>query len=144
MIFPIKKSIYNDHIIFIIYLWGTDSYFIHKKIQISDVELMNAAYGSSGSFISRVRSKSIWHNTYTGRRLNIRSKSTAIHIPVHKFDLNYSYSISHFSRLPEAVAKEIINRMSNKVMYASIKFDPVINGFNLNEVKIQFHIYERC
>ena len=29
---------------------------------------MNDAYGSSGSFGSKVRSKYIGHNTYTGRR----------------------------------------------------------------------------
>ena len=67
---------------------------------------MSSAYGLSGSFKSRTRSKSIGHNTYTGRRNNFRSKPTPIHGPVHKSDLNYSYSRSHFSRLPQAVAKK--------------------------------------
>ena len=42
--------------------WGTDSYFNNEQIQIGDTELMNAAYGSSGSFGSRVRSKSFGNN----------------------------------------------------------------------------------
>ena len=65
---------------------------------------MNAAYGSSGSSGSRVRSKYIGYNTYTGRRSNFCSNPTPIHGPVHKYDLNYSYSRSHFSRLPQSVA----------------------------------------
>ena len=66
---------------------------------------MSSAYGLSGSFKSRTRSKSIGHNTYTGRRNNFRSKPTPIHVLVYKYYLNYSYSINHFSRLPQAVAK---------------------------------------
>ena len=61
---------------------------------------MNAAYVSSGSFLSRVSSKYIGHNTYTGRRINFRSKLTPIHGAFHKSDLNYIYLRSRFSRLP--------------------------------------------
>ena len=32
----------------------------------------------------------IGHNTYTGRRINLRSKATTINIPIHKSDLNDS------------------------------------------------------
>ena len=39
---------------------------------------MNAAYGSPGSFGSRVRYKSIGNNTYTVRRINLLSKPTTI------------------------------------------------------------------
>ena len=39
---------------------------------------MNDAYGSSGSFGSRVSSKYIGNNTYTGRRSNLYSKPTPI------------------------------------------------------------------
>ena len=85
--------------------WGIDSYFNIETIQICDIEILISAYGSSGSFESRVRSKSIGHNTYIGRRSNFRSKPTPIHGPVHKYDLNHSYSRSHFSRLTQAVAK---------------------------------------
>ena len=53
-----------------VYWCKTDSYFNNENIQIGDIEIMNAAYGSSGSFGSRVRSKYIGHNTYTGRRSN--------------------------------------------------------------------------
>ena len=74
------------------------------------------AYGSSGLFGSRVRSKYIKHNTYTGRISNFHSKSTPIHGPFHKSDLNYSYSRSHFSRLPQAVAKKLIYRLSQKLV----------------------------
>ena len=110
------------------------------KIKISDVELMNYAYGSSGSFGSRVRSKSIEYNTYTGRRSNSCSKPTPIHGLVHKFYLNYSYSISHFSWLPQSFYKEIINRLSQKVSYASMKVDLVMNVFSPNEVDCCLHI----
>ena len=58
---------------------------------------MNDAYVSSGSFGSRVRSKSIGHNKYTGKRSNFHSKTTPMHGPVHKYYLNFLYSIIHFS-----------------------------------------------
>ena len=67
---------------------------------------MTDAYGSSGSFGSRVRSKHIGHNKYTGIKSNLSSTPTPIHEPVHKYDLNYSYLRSHFSWLPQAVAKK--------------------------------------
>ena len=93
---------------------------------------MISAYGLSGLFGSRVRSKSIGHNTYIGRS-NFRSKTTPIHGPVHKSELNDSYSRSHFSRLPQALAKILINRLPHKVSYASKIIDPVINGFSTND-----------
>ena len=86
--------------------WVIDSYFNIELIQIGDIEIMISSYGLSGSFGLRVRSKSIGHNTYTGIRRKFRSKPTQIHGPVHKSDLNYSYSRSHLSRLPQAVAKK--------------------------------------
>ena len=101
---------------------------------------MNAAYGSSGSFVLRARSKYIGHNTYTGRRRNFHSKPTPIHVPVHKSDSNYSYSIIHFSCLPQAVSKEPINNLSQIVSYVYMVIDPVINGFSPNKVKSHFHI----
>ena len=63
-----------------------------------------------------------------------------MHGLAHKSYLNYSYSRSQFSWLPQAVAEETINFFSQKVSYASIKIDPVINLFSLNEVKTHFHI----
>ena len=93
---------------------------------------MNAAYGSSGSFGSIVRSKLIEPNTYTDKISNLRSKPTPIHVPVHKYDLKFSYSRSHFSWLPQEVAKELINHLSHKYSYAYLKIDPVINGFSTN------------
>ena len=76
------------------------------KNQIGDIEIMTDAYGSSVWFVSRVRSKNIVHNTYTGRRSNFCSKPAPINGPVHKYDLNYWYLRSHFSPLPQAVAKK--------------------------------------
>ena len=73
---------------------------------------MTSEYCSSESFGSRVRSKYIVHNIYTGRRINFRSKPTPIHIPFHKYDLNYSYSRSHFSRLPQVVSKNNLSFVS--------------------------------
>ena len=72
--------------------WVNDSYFNNKLIQIGDIEIMTSAYGPSGSFGSRLRSKDIGHNTYRGRRSNFCSKPTPIHGPVHKSDLNCLYS----------------------------------------------------
>ena len=101
---------------------------------------MTAAYGSSVSFGSRVRSKSIVHNTYTGRRIIFHSKPTPIHEPVHKYDFNCSYSIRHFSRFTQEVSKELIDSLSQKFSYASKKVDLVINGFSPNEVRSHLHI----
>ena len=72
------------------------SYVNNEQIQIGVVVLKNVAYCSSISFVSILKSKWIGHNTYTGRRSNFCSKTTPIHGPVHKYDLNFSYSISHF------------------------------------------------
>ena len=88
---------------------------------------MTSAYGPSGSFGSRVSSKSIKHNTYKCIRSNFWSIPTPIHVRVHKYDLNYSYSRSHFSRFPQSFAKKIIHRLSRKVTYASKTIEPVIN-----------------
>ena len=40
--------IYNYLTILVVSWWGTGSYFDDKQIQIIDVELINAAHGSSG------------------------------------------------------------------------------------------------
>ena len=101
---------------------------------------MTSVYGTSGLFGSRVRSKYIGHNTYTGRRSNFRSKPTQIPGSVHKSDLNYSYSRSHLSRLPQAVAKKLIYCLSRKVSYASKIIDLVINGFIPNYESSHLHI----
>ena len=93
-------------------LWGIYSYFNIEKIQICEIENIISVYGLPGLFGSRVRSKYIGHNTYTGRRINFHSKLAPIHGPLHRSDLNYSYSNIHFSRLPQAVAKTLINHLS--------------------------------
>ena len=51
--------------------WGIYSFFSNELIQISDVLLMNAECGSSGSFLLIVGSKCIGHNTYIGIRINL-------------------------------------------------------------------------
>ena len=48
--------------------------------------------------------------------------------------------MSHFSWLPQAVAKTIIDSLSHKVSYASNIIDTVLNGFIPNEVRINLHI----
>ena len=115
---------------------------------------MISAYGSSGSFESKLRSKYFGHDTYSDRRSNLFSKPTTIRGPVHESDLNYSYSRSHFSRLPQAVAKKLIYVLSQKVSYSSKIIYPVINGFSPNDVSnhlkicdpstIIFGIREKC
>ena len=45
--YSIQKIIYYYSKIFVIYWWGTDSYFNNESIQIGDVEIMTAAYGLS-------------------------------------------------------------------------------------------------
>ena len=121
--------------------WGIDPYLNIKQIQIGDIEIIISTYGSSGLFGYRLSSKSIGHNTYTGRRIILHSKPTPIHGKVHKCDFNYSYSIIHFSRLPQAVAKKIIYHLSQKVSNASNIIDLVINGFSPNYISINLHIY---
>ena len=120
--------------------WGVDSYFNNEQIQIGDIEIMTDTYGSSGSFGSILRSKSIGNDTYKVRRSNIRSKPTPIHGPVHKSDFNYSYSRSHFSRLPQAVAKIIIYRLSKKFGCTFKIINQFINGFVPNEVSSHLNI----
>ena len=50
---------------------------------------MNNTYGSSGSFGSRVRSRSIGCNTYTGRRIIFHSRLTTIHGLVNKSEFDF-------------------------------------------------------
>ena len=68
-------------------------------------------------------------------------KQTPIHGPVHRPDLYVSYSISHFSRLPQAVAKNLIYYLSQKVSYALNIIDLFINEFSLNYESSHLHIY---
>ena len=113
--------------------WVIYSYFNIEPIQIGDIDIIVSAYCLSGSFGSIVRLKSIGNDTYTGRRSNFCSKPTPIHVLVHKYNLNCSYSRSHFSRLPQAVAKKPIYHLSQKVSYASKIIDTVIYGFSTND-----------
>ena len=50
------------------------------------------------------------------------------------------YLIRHFSWLPQTVAKELINSLSQKVSYASMIIYPFINVFSPNEVRSHLHI----
>ena len=131
---------YNDTNIFIVSWWEKYSYLNNEPIKIGDIKIMTAAYGSSGSFGSRVRSKYIGHTTYTGRRSNFCSKPVPIHGPVYKSNFIYSYSRSHFSWLPQAVAKKLIYFLSQKDSYSSKIIYPVLNGFSTNEVISHLHI----
>ena len=103
---------------------------------------MTSTYSWSGSFGSIVRYKSIEYSTYKYRGSNFRSKPTPIDGPVHKSDLNYSYSRIHFIRLPQAVARKLICSLSQKVSYPFKIIDRVINGFSTNDISNHFHIYD--
>ena len=141
--FTIQNIIYIDSNIFMVSLWVIDSYLNNEKFKLVILKLWIlciSEYGSSGSFESRVRSKYIVLNTYKGRRSNVNSEPTPIHGPVHKYDLNHSYSRSHFIRLPQAVAKKIIYHSSQKVIYASKIIDMVINGLSSNDLLSHVHI----
>ena len=140
LVFIFGIYIYNDNNRFVVSWWGIDSYFNHEQIQTRYAVLMNYTYVTSGSFESRVRSKYIEHNTYSGRGSNFCSKPTPIHGPVHKYDFIFSYSRSHFIQLPQAVSKRLMNILSQKVSYAYIMIDPVINWLSPNEEKIQLKI----
>ena len=111
-----------------------------RKVKIGDIETMTAIYGSSGLFGSRVSSKSIVYNTYTGRWSHLCSKPTPIYTPVQKSDLNYSYYRIHFIRLLQAVDNNIFYRLCQKVSYAYKIIDQIINGFSPNEVTSHLHI----
>ena len=54
--------------------------------------------------------------------------------------MNYSYSRSQFSRLPQSVAKKLIYRLYQKFSYASNIIDPDINLFSPHEVISHLHI----
>ena len=69
---------------------GTDSCFNNDEMKIGDIEMITSAYFPSKQFGSRVGSKYIGHDTYTGRRSNLQLKPTAIYGPVQKYYLNYS------------------------------------------------------
>ena len=64
-----------------------------------------------------------------------------MHGPVNKYELNFLYYISNFSRLPHAVAQILINRLSQKVSYYSMEIDPVMNEFSPNEVRSHMQIF---
>ena len=38
--YPIKKSLYTDPNIFMVYWWGIYSYFNNEQIQIGDIEIL--------------------------------------------------------------------------------------------------------
>ena len=66
-----------------------------------------------------------------------------MHGPVNKYELNFLYYTSHFSRLPQAVDQTIINSLSQKFSYDSIKIYPVMNGFSTNVVRSHFRICDQ-
>ena len=95
-----------------------------------------------GVYVQRSNSK-IWNyrNKNTGRRRNFRSKPLPIHVPVHKSELNFSYSRRHFSWLSQAVSKILIRGLSQKFSYDFMMIYPVVNGFSTNEVMSYLHIF---
>ena len=63
-----------------------------------------------------------------------------MHGPVHKSELNFSYSRKHFNQLPQEFCKGLINNMSHKVSYGSMIIDTVINGFSPNKLRSHLQI----
>ena len=74
----------NYHSIFMVYCSGRYLYFNNEPIQTRDVLFINATYGSSRLFGSRISSTFIKHKTHIGRRSNFCSKPTPKHGLVHK------------------------------------------------------------
>ena len=104
---------------------------------------MNTAFDSSLSFGSRVRSKLIGNNKYTGRRTNFHSKPTQIHWATHIPELKISYSRKHFILLPQAVSTIHINHLLQKFSCSSVIIDLVMNGFTNNEVRSDHHVWDK-
>ena len=121
----------------------TYSYSNNEQIRVSDVDLMNAIYGSSGLFWSLVRSNKNIYNIYTAINSILSSEPTSIHGPVRKFDLNYSFSRIHFSRIPQEADNFLTNRLYHTVSYTPTNIYPVINEFSPNEVKRHLHICDQ-
>ena len=113
-----------------------------KKIKISDIEIINAAFVSSRFLGSIVRSKCIGHNMYIDISRNLCSKPTPIYVPVHKPGFNLSYYRMHFSRLPQEYSKILINFCSKISSYTYMMIDPVNNIFIPSEVRIHCHIFD--
>ena len=67
-----------------VYWWGRYLYFNDKQIKISNIEMMNYAFGSSVSFELRAMSTCIEHNNYGGGKIKLISKPTPIPGPFHK------------------------------------------------------------
>ena len=103
---------------------------------------MNAAYGSSGSFGSIVRSKSMGYNTYTGRIRNFSSNPSIIHVPIYKSYLSFSYLKIHFTWLSKSFSIGIIIVLHQKVSYAYTTIDKFINIVSLNEIKFHLQIFD--
>ena len=100
--------------------WGTDSYFNNEQIQIGDIEIMNSAYGSSGSFVSRIRSKYIGHNAYTGRRSNFCSK------PTHLFQ-KASYAYKKIDTVMNEFSPNDVSSHLHICDHSIVKFDIIEN-----------------
>ena len=101
---------------------------------------MTSLYGSSGSFVSILRSKYIVQNTYSGRRINFHSKPTPIQRPAQ----NLTWIIHTREVTSVGYHKQFLNlkKLYQKVRYSSKIIDPVINLFIPNEVRSHFHIYD--
>ena len=57
--------------------------------------------------------------------------------------MNYLYSRSHFSQLPQAVSKKPIYCLSQKFSHISKIIDPFINVFSPNEVRNHFRVCDQ-
>ena len=67
-------------------------------------------------------------------------KPTVKHGPLHKSELDFSYSISDFIWLPQKVSKGLINHLSQKVSYTSMMIYLFVNVFSPNELIGNFKI----
>ena len=81
---PSCRSMCNTHGLRRDVQQGRYSYFNTEIIQISDIEIMNDSFCSSGYFESIIMSNFIINNIYKDKSINMRSKPTPIHGTVHK------------------------------------------------------------
>ena len=103
---------------------------------------MTTEYGSSESFLSRVRYKSIGNNKYTGRISYFCLETTPIDVTVQRYDSNYSYTRSHSSKLSQSVANKLVHCLTQKLSYDFRIIYLVINLFS--PIVVRSHLHMCC
>ena len=83
--------------------WGWEKHFYNEQVKISDIEILNAYFGPSGSFGYIIMSIFIASNKYKDIITNLCSKPTHFHSPVH----NTENPIKQSCNLPWVLLKKI-------------------------------------